>query len=82
MRKGSPQIIHVLRQFELLFSERTWDRVKILVEDVPTFADTIAFVRQQLWPIEGFWMSCDQRDMVKIPRALLERLTDTLAFAA
>lgn len=49
---------------------------------VPTFADTIAFVRQQLWPVKGFWMSCDQRDMVKIPRALLDRLTDTLASAA
>jgi len=52
------------------------------IKDAPTFADTIAFVRQQLWPVEGFWMSCDEADMVKIPRALLERLTDTLAFAA
>ena len=31
MRKGPPQIIHVLRHFELLFSERTWDWVKILL---------------------------------------------------
>ena len=52
------------------------------VKDVPTFADTIAFVRQQLWPVEGFWMSCEEGDMVKIPRALLDRFTDTLAFAA
>ncbi len=52
------------------------------VKDVPTFVDTIAFVRQRLWPVEGFWMSCDEGDMVKIPKALLNRLTDTLAFAA
>ena len=52
------------------------------IKDVPTFADTIAFVRQQLWIVEGFWMSCGEADMVKIPRALLDRLTDTLAFAA
>ena len=52
------------------------------IKDVPTFADTIAFVRQQLWPVEGFWMSCEQGDMVKIPRALLERFTDALAYAA
>jgi hypothetical protein len=52
------------------------------VKDVPTFADTIAFVRQHLWPVEGFWMSCDDADMVKIPKALLDRLVDTLAFAA
>jgi hypothetical protein len=51
------------------------------LKDVPTFADTIAFVRQQLWPAEGFWMSCEQGDMVKIPRALLERFTDALAYA-
>lgn len=49
---------------------------------VPTFADTIALVRQQLWPCNGFWMSCGAGDMVKISRALLDRLTDTLAFAA
>jgi hypothetical protein len=48
---------------------------------VPTFADTIAFVRQQLWPVEGFWISCEQGDMVKIPRTLLERFTDALAYA-
>ncbi len=52
------------------------------LKDVPTVADTIAFVRQQLWPAEGFWMSCDEQDMVKIPKALLDRLTNTLAFAA
>jgi hypothetical protein len=51
-------------------------------KDVPTFADTIALVRGHLWPVEGFWMSCDEDDMVKIPQALLDRLTDTLAFAA
>lgn len=52
------------------------------VKEVATFADTIAFVRRQLWPAEGFWMSCDERDMVKIPPALLERFTDALAYAA
>ena len=51
-------------------------------KEVPTFADTIALVRQQLWPVEGFWMSCDDADMVKIPKALLERFTDALAYAA
>ena len=31
MRNLPPQIIHVLRHFELLFSERTWEWVKILL---------------------------------------------------
>jgi hypothetical protein len=49
---------------------------------LPTFADTLAFVRQQLWPVTLFCMSPAKHDMVEIPRTLLDRLTDTLAFAA
>src|SRR5581483_11184892 len=49
---------------------------------LPTFADTLAFVRQQLWPVTLFCMSSAKPDVVEIPRALFERLTDTLAFAA
>lgn len=68
---------HILQGQELPPRQAAWYR-----KEVPTFADTIALVRQQLWPVEGFWMSCTEPDMVKIPRALLDRLTDTLAFAA
>lgn len=49
---------------------------------VPTFADTLAFVRQQLWSVSISWMSPTQPEMVQIPRALFERLTDTLCFIA
>ncbi len=49
---------------------------------VPTFADTLATVRMQLWPVNLSYMSPVKPDMVEIPRALLQRLTDTLAFAA
>lgn len=49
---------------------------------VPTFADTLAFVRQQLWPVTLSSMSPADPDMIQIPRILFERLTDTLAFAA
>ena len=49
---------------------------------VATFSDTLAFVRQQLWPVSISWMSPDKPDVVIIPKALFERLTDTLAFAA
>jgi DDE superfamily endonuclease len=48
----------------------------------PTFADTLAFVRQQLWPASISYLSPATPEMVEIPRALLDRLTDTLAFAA
>jgi DDE superfamily endonuclease len=49
---------------------------------LPTFSDTLALVRQQLWPVSISWMSGAKGDVVIIPKALLERLTDTLAYAA
>ena len=49
---------------------------------VATFSDTLAFVRQQLWPVRISWLSGSEPDLVIIPKALFERLTDTLAFAA
>lgn len=47
----------------------------------PTFSDTLALVRQHLWPVDIIWMSHNNSDIVQIPRALFDRLTDTLAFA-
>lgn len=49
---------------------------------VPTFADTLALVRQHLWPIRLFATSPAEADIVKIPRTLYHRLMNTLAFAA
>jgi hypothetical protein len=49
---------------------------------LPTFADAIATVRQHLWSSSHFYMSPAKADMVEIPCALLNRLTDTLCYAA
>jgi hypothetical protein len=49
---------------------------------VPTFSDTLAFVRQLLWPTTVFSTSPAADEVIEIPRALFDRLTDTLAFAA
>ena len=48
----------------------------------PTFSDTLAFIRQQLWPVTVFSTSPSSDEVIEIPRALFDRLTDTLAFAA
>lgn len=48
----------------------------------PTFADTLALVRRQLWPITLSCASPADDDIVKISRQLYLRITDTLAFAA
>jgi len=49
---------------------------------VPTLADALALVRQHLWSITFSEMSQSEADMMKIPRAVVERLTTTLAHAA
>ena len=48
----------------------------------PTFADTLALVRHRLWPVSFSYLSPPQPEMVQIPRALLDRMTATLTFAA
>jgi hypothetical protein len=54
-----------------------WDR-----KTRPTFADAIALVRRPLWEHLHFSMSHQETDMTKIPRALLERFTEALCYAA
>jgi hypothetical protein len=51
-------------------------------KEVPTFADTLACVRQQLWPVPISWLSPTTPEIVQIPRPLFDRFIDTLAFAA
>ena len=49
---------------------------------LPTFADAIAIVRRHLWTSTHFYMSPAKADIVEIPCTLLNRLTDTLCYAA
>lgn len=46
----------------------------------PTFSDALALVRTRLWHSRTFHTSDDQADMVKVPRLLLERFTNLLAY--
>jgi hypothetical protein len=50
----------------------------------PTFADTLALVRKELWAQEEqtFYGSPSATDTVKVPRALVERLTDAVCYVA
>lgn len=47
-----------------------------------TFSDTLAWVRQRLWPATIKRTSRCGTDVLMIPRSLIERFTDALAFAA
>jgi len=48
----------------------------------PTFSDTLALVRKELWAQEIFCGSSRQSDMVKVPREFMERLTDAVCDSA
>jgi DDE superfamily endonuclease len=42
----------------------------------PTFADALAMVRKELWAGATFYGSPAQTDMIKVPRAFVEQLTE------
>jgi hypothetical protein len=47
-----------------------------------TFSDSIALVRRCLWSTDPVLTLPEKADLVKIPRALFERFTDALCYAA
>ncbi|HMV48795.1 MAG TPA: transposase [Blastocatellia bacterium] len=51
-------------------------------KEQPTFSDALALVRRCLWSSYHFQTSESETDLVKIPRSLLERLTDAVCYAA
>ena len=48
----------------------------------PTFAEAMALARRCLWGSCHFSTSSQRGDVVKVPRSLLERLTDAVCYAA
>jgi hypothetical protein len=48
----------------------------------PTFSDALAAVRRHLWRAQTFFKSASDSEIVKISRSVLNRLTDSLAYAA
>jgi hypothetical protein len=48
----------------------------------PTFSDALALVRKELWAQEmSFCGSAEEVESVKVPRALVERLTEAVCYA-
>jgi hypothetical protein len=48
---------------------------------LPTFADAMALARRCLWSRCHFSTSSQRGDVLKVPRSLLERLTDAVCYA-
>jgi hypothetical protein len=66
-----------LRQQSGPIRQAAWYRKR-----VPTFADALAVVRREIWTHETFCMSAGDEEMVKVPRVLVERLTEALCYVA
>ncbi len=66
----------LLQEHELPARSAAW-----YPKPIATFVDTLALVRQHLWPVQISWLSPTESDIVVIPKPLFDRLTDTLAFA-
>jgi hypothetical protein len=68
-----------------LLSEKgaTWVRSAAWYDKTrPTFSDAIALVRRHLGEHIHFSTSPQETDMIKVPRALLERFSEALCYAA
>ena len=48
----------------------------------PTFSDAIALVRRRLWQQENLSTSMTEADIIKISKALFDRLTEAVCYAA
>src|SRR5215210_1450516 len=48
---------------------------------LPTFSDTLALVRDDLWAVPVFSLSSQSTDMIEIPRSRWDRVTNALAYA-
>jgi hypothetical protein len=57
-------------------------RVAWYLKPHPTFSDALALVRKELWAHTAFRGSLGEPDTVKVPRAFVEHLTETLCYAA
>ncbi len=79
---GIYSIVTMLAQ-ELAHEKRlTTKSTAWYAKEVATFSDAIAAVRRYLWADQHFQTSKTEPEMIKIPRAFIERLTDTLCYAA
>jgi len=49
---------------------------------LPTFVDTRALVRRELWAVPVFPLSAHSPDLIDIPRSRWDRMTNALAYVA
>jgi hypothetical protein len=71
-------VAHVLLQGQALpVRQAAW-----YTKPLPTFVDTLALVRRELWAIPVFSLARQPTDRIEIPRSRWDRVTDALAYTA
>lgn len=68
---------HMPQRGGAVVRQATWYRKRD-----PTFADALALVRRDIWRHQAFSASPCADEMVKVPRALVTTLTETLCYVA
>ena len=88
IRRTTPALLGLFSLITLLAHERMTDpagatrRAAWYRKDRPTFADALALVRRELWRHQTFHTSSCACEVIKVPRAVVERLTETLCYVA
>lgn len=86
--RSTPVLFALFSLVTLLAHTLIKDQTKIVrtatwyTKEQPTFSDALALVRRCLWSSCHLQMSHLEADLIKIPRSLLERLTDAVCYAA
>ena len=88
IRRTTPALLGLFSLVALLAHERMADPAAMTRQaawyrkERPTFADALALVRRELWRHQTFHTSSCACEVIKVPRALVERLTEALCYAA
>jgi hypothetical protein len=86
--RSTPILFALFSLVTLLANTLIKDQTKVVrtaawyAKEQLTFSDALALVRRCLWSRCHFQTSPSETDIVKIPRSLFERLTDTVCYAA
>jgi DDE superfamily endonuclease len=88
IRRTTPALLGLFSLVALLAHERMADPVQAIRQaawyrkDHPTFGDALALIRRELWRHQTFHLSSCADEVIKVPRALVERLTEALCYVA
>ena len=88
IRRTTPALLGLVSVITLVAHQRMTDRAGMVRQATwyrkihATFADALALARRELWRHEPFHTSSCACELVKASRAIVDRLTDLLCYAA